>query len=156
MPRTPHSSPSTAPHRTRMRWFVGLFLVVAVLFIIKGRLEPPASVVATDPVAPAEAQFAQAQAEEQPMLLFFHSNSCESCVTMTRTIGEVWPAFQPQVALVSVNVYDQQNQDLLRTQGIRVIPTMVFIDRHGERQVEIGTMRPEVLEQRLASLAAAN
>jgi thioredoxin-like negative regulator of GroEL len=133
---------------------VGLFLVVAVLLLIKGRMEPPASVVSSDPSAPAAVQFAQARAAEQPTLLFFHSNSCESCVTMTRTIGDVWPAFQPQVALVSVNVYDQQNLELLQTQGIRVIPTMVFIDRNGARQVEIGTMRPEVLQQRLAALAA--
>lgn len=144
----------TAPHRPRTLWLVGLFLVVAVLFMIKGRSDPPATVGSSDATAPAAIQFAQAQADGQPMLLFFHSNSCESCLTMTQTIGAVWPAFQPQVALVSVNVYDEQNADLLRAQGIQVIPTMVFIDRNGERQVEIGVMRPELLQQRLAALAA--
>lgn len=133
---------------------MGLFLVVVVRFLIKGRMEPPPSVVSSDPAAPVAVQFAQGRAADQPTLLFFHSNSCDSCLTMTRTIGEVWPAFQPQVALVSVNVYDQQNMELLQAQGIRVIPTMVFIDRNGERQVEIGTMRLEVLQQRLTALAA--
>ncbi|PDW04649.1 thioredoxin family protein [Candidatus Viridilinea mediisalina] len=136
--------------------FVGLFLAVVVVLTIKARLEPPTNVsLAVSDLAPT-VQFAQAQAAGQPMLLFFHSDTCSSCTYMKATIGQVWPAYRQQIELVSINVYDQQNSDLLRTEGIRVVPTLVFIDQTGTRQVEVGTMRPEMLDQRLAGLAAGS
>jgi thioredoxin-like negative regulator of GroEL len=133
---------------------VGLLLVVVVILTIKGRL---ASQTADTPVAPGDtptAQLAQVRAAGQPALVFFHSTVCESCVYMSETIADVWPAYRDQVALVDVNVYDQQNAALLQAEQIRVIPTMVFIDVTGARHVEIGPMQPEVLQQRLTALAA--
>lgn len=155
MPK-PNPKPPVVRRRPHTLVFVGLLLAVVVLLTIKARLEPPTSAsLAVSDLAPT-VQFAQAQAAGQPMLLFFHSDTCTSCTYMITTISEVWPAYRQQVELVSVNVYDQQNMDLLRNEGIRVIPTLVFIDQSGTRQVEIGTMRPELLDQRLAALAAGS
>ncbi len=151
------SSPSTrgaSPRRPRTLVLVGLFLAVVVLLLLKSRFASPA-VAPTLDQAPA-VQLAQLRATGQPTLAFFHSTTCESCVFMSETIAAVWPAFRDQVGLVDVNVYDQQNAELLQAERIRVIPTMIFIDRAGQRQVEIGPMQPEVLRQRLQALAAGS
>jgi thioredoxin-like negative regulator of GroEL len=143
-----------SPRRPRTLLLVGLLLAVIVILTIKGRLAPQA---ADTPVAPGDtpaAQLAQARAAGLPTLVFFHSTTCESCVYMSETIAAVWPTYRDQVALVDVNVYDQQNAALLQAEQIRVIPTMVFIDATGQRQVEIGPMQPELLQQRLTALAA--
>jgi len=145
---------SSSPRRLRVLPLVGLLLAVVVILTIKGRLAPQ---TADTPAAPGDtpaAQLAQARAAGQPALIFFHSTTCESCVYMSETITEVWPAYRDQVALVDVNVYDEQNTALLQAEQIRVIPTMVFIDAAGARQVEIGPMQPELLQQRLTALAA--
>lgn len=153
MASSPHML-NSSPRRPRTLVLVGLLLAVVVILTIKGRLAPQA---ADTPAAPGDtpaAQLAQARDDGRPILLFFHSTTCESCVYMSETIAEVWPAYRDQVALVDVNVYDEQNAALLQTEQIRVIPTIVFIDAAGERQVEIGPMQPELLQQRLTALAA--
>ncbi|RRR76727.1 MAG: thioredoxin [Candidatus Viridilinea halotolerans] len=154
MSRSPEV-PSPARRRPNTLVFGALLLLVAVVLIIKGRMEAPSAELAAADLPPV-AQFAQAQAAGQPMLLFFHSTTCASCLAMIDTVDAVWPAYRQQVALVSVNVYDQQNMGLIRAEGIRVIPTLVFVDRAGTRHVEIGALRPELLEQRLAALAAGH
>jgi thioredoxin-like negative regulator of GroEL len=143
-----------SPHRPHTLLLVGLLLAVVVILTIKGRLGPQAADTSAAPGDTPAAQLAQARAAGQPALVFFHSTTCESCVYMSETIAEVWPAYHDQVALVDVNVYDQENAALLQAERVRVIPTMVFIDAAGARQVEIGPMQPELLQQRLTTLAA--
>jgi thioredoxin-like negative regulator of GroEL len=100
----------------------GLMLAVVVILVIKGRLAPQTPDTAAAPGEAPAAQLAQAQAAGRPALVFFHSTTCESCVYMSETIADVWPAYRDQVALVDVNVYDQQNAPLLQAEQIRVIP----------------------------------
>ncbi len=92
--------------------------------------------------------------EGQPVFAFFHSTTCAQCIEMTKIVEQVYPDFAQQVALVDVNVYDDANQNLLQRAGIRVIPTLIFIDRTGQGQGATGVMPAEKLREVLAGLAA--
>ncbi|MCU0522908.1 MAG: thioredoxin family protein, partial [Anaerolineae bacterium] len=90
-----------------------------------------------------------------PTFVFFHSTTCAQCVEMTGIVDQVYPDFASQVALVDVDVYDDRNQLLLNTAGIRVIPTLIFFDGAGEAQGSTGVMPAEQLREVLSYLAAS-
>ncbi len=100
-----------------------------------------------------EAQFDQHLAAGKPVVAFFHSNDCVQCVKMIEVVEQVYPDFAGEVALIDVNVYDRQNQNLLRRAGIRAIPTMIFIDGAGQGQGFIGLMEMDTFRRELQRLA---
>ena len=112
----------------------------------------PTQPVPTPTLLP-EAQFDQWLGEGQPIFAFFHSTTCEQCVRMTEIVQQVYPKFVETVALVDVNVYDQRNGNLLQRAGIRVIPTLIFIDRAGQVQGYTGVMKAEALREQLQTMA---
>ena len=73
---------------------------------------------------------------------------------MMDTVAQVYPEFTDSVTLVDVNVYDEQNQALLKRVELQYIPTLIFFDRSGQGEVSVGVMEAEQLKQTLASLAA--
>jgi thiol:disulfide interchange protein len=112
-----------------------------------------------NPLAPRadelpEAHLDRLLEEGQPVFAFFHSNTCAQCIEMTEIVKQVYPDFAQQVALVDVNVYDDANQTLLQRVGVRVIPTLIFIDRTGQSQGATGVMPAKGLREVLAGLAA--
>lgn len=100
-----------------------------------------------------ETQFDRHLAAGTPIVAFFHSNDCVQCVKMIEVVEQVYPDFATRVALVDVNVYDRQNQSLLRRAGIRAIPTMIFIDAGGQGQIAMGFMDPNAFRGELQRLA---
>lgn len=102
---------------------------------------------------PPEAQLEHWLAAGKPTLAFFHSDNCIQCIRMMEIVDLVYPDFAGAVALVDVNVYDQQNQNLLQRADIRLIPTMIFIDQAGQAQGFMGVMEPEVFREQLQRLA---
>ncbi|RMF04576.1 MAG: thioredoxin [Chloroflexi bacterium] len=112
----------------------------------------PKKVTPVANVAP-EAQLDQHLAAGRPVLAFFHSNDCVQCVKMIAVVEQVYPDFADTVALVDVNVYDHQNQNLLRRAGIRAIPTMIFIDADGHGQGVIGLMEPDAFRNQLQQIS---
>lgn len=88
----------------------------------------------------------------EPVFVFFHSNTCAQCVKMTGIVEQVYPDFSDSVALVDVNVYDEQNKSLLQRANIRAIPTLIFADRQGEVGGHVGVMEPDALREQLREL----
>lgn len=114
-----------------------------------------AAAVLFGPVAPAElpeVQLMRALENGRPTLAFFHSQTCDSCKEMTAIVQEVYPAFAGSVALVDVDVYDERNAGLLRSIGVRAIPTVVFFDHTGAGKMQIGVMPADDLRQVLSDL----
>lgn len=126
----------------------GIALIVVVLFLVKSQPSQPAVPAGESP----EAQMDRYLEEKKPIFAFFHSTDCHSCMVMMETVDQVYPEFKEDVALVDVNVYDTQNENLLRRARINSIPTLVFIDRNGEGQVFIGVIEAEALRQQLTAL----
>ncbi|GAB4473452.1 MAG: hypothetical protein Kow00124_12450 [Anaerolineae bacterium] len=126
----------------------GIALLVIAILTLKGEVsaEPRAALL------PAE-QLQQALADARPTMVFFHSLDCDPCVQMMGVVDGVYPSFSETVVLVDVNVSDTRNHDLLRAEGIRAIPSLVFYSRGGRRsETFYGVMPPEQLEQALQSL----
>jgi thiol:disulfide interchange protein len=137
---------------------IGLALLVGAVFLIKTTLaaETQEGTNAADPSASStlpEALFDQALENGQPVLAFFHSLNCIPCMQMMEIVADVYPEFENEVVLVDVDVYDRQNQSLLRRASIRTIPTVIFIDRSGEGEIYIGVMEADQLQTTLSGLA---
>lgn len=112
---------------------------------------PPMDLAGLSP----EVQVDQLLAARQPVFAFFHSNTCQQCIDMTRIVEQVYPDFNGRVYLVDVNVYDKSNQNLLRRANLRVIPTLIFIDRSGKAWGYTGVMPAADLRAQLQTLAGA-
>jgi hypothetical protein len=54
---------------------------------------------------------------------------------MMGTVAEVYPDFQDSVVLIDVDVYDQKQPNILRRERLQSIPTLVFYNAQGTRQV---------------------
>lgn len=127
----------------------GLVVLIGILLLSKGKPRNTVEITGESP----EARLSQALKAGRPIFAFFHSNNCKSCLEMMALVEQVYPEYEESVELVDVNVYDQQNQRLLQTAGVRVIPTQMFYDEAGERQVVLGLMQPEQLRAALASIS---
>lgn len=68
---------------------------------------------------------------------------------MMTTVDQVYPAYENEVALVDINVYDPINAKFLQRVGINTIPTQVFVDSSGQETVTIGVMTADQLTQQL-------
>jgi thiol-disulfide isomerase/thioredoxin len=102
--------------------------------------------------SPAE-QYKSAIANRKPTLVFFHSNTCKSCLEMIDTVNEVYPEFFHLVVLIDVNVYDPQNEDLVNRVGINLIPTLVFYNQKGDSLFSIGVISSDELRQKLGDIS---
>ncbi len=132
----------------------GVAAAVVLLVSMKGAATgAPAARMPVATEAP-ETALDRAIAAGRPTLAFFHSRTCESCIEMSKTVGEVYPLFRQTVALVDVDVYDPQNESMLTTGRIVAIPTVVLIDRGGNGKWYPGTMTDDELRALLAALVA--
>jgi thioredoxin-related protein len=53
-----------------------------------------------------------------------------------------------------VDIYKQGNENIIRREQLQSIPTLVFYDSTGKRQMVIGAMPPDKFRDTLAQLAA--
>jgi thiol:disulfide interchange protein len=131
----------------------GVIAVAVGLLLLKGKPTPAEPLSSS---ALPEAQLDRALEAGKPVLAFFHSNSCEQCLIMIDTVKQVFPEFVSSVALIDVNVYDDQNAALLRRVRLQYIPMLVFYDRNGNSKPHIGVLEPAALRARLAELSGAD
>jgi len=92
----------------------------------------------------------------QPVLAFFHSDTCDSCLDMVSIVDQVYPEFADSVTLVDVNDYDDQNRTLIDEVGRQFIPTLFFYDTSGKRHTHIGIMEADQLRKTLILLSAGD
>ena len=129
----------------------GLLVLAAAILVLKEKPQPVALLSNSDMLA--EAQLDLALESRQPVLAFFHSNNCQQCLIMVDTVAQVYPQFQDAVALVDIDVYDEQNLALLRRVRLQYIPTLIFFDRNGQAEPYIGVMEASQLSSKLAALS---
>ena len=135
------------------RWLIvgGLLVMVAAVLLLKGGQAPQAAESSAE--GAPQARLAQALEEGKPILAFYHSNNCVSCLEMIEIVNQVYPEYREEVVLVDVNVYDPQNKALLQAVDLRYIPTQMIYDRSGSHQTVVGVMPPEQLREALAAAA---
>jgi thiol-disulfide isomerase/thioredoxin len=131
-------------------------LVISILVAKSYKDDTQAASFTTDPDQLAEVQLDQALEAHLPVLAFFHSDNCEKCLIMMDAVGQVYPEFQDQVILVDVDVYNDLNQPLLRRVRLQYIPTLIFYDRSGAFNTNVGVLEANQLRSRLLAISAMN
>jgi len=124
----------------------GVFLLLIAIFVLRSGNDSSAS------SALLEAQLDQALNDGRPTFVFLHSLDCIPCKAMMQTVADVYPDFQDSVVLIDVDVYDQHNASILRREQLQSIPTLVFYDAQGNRQVIIGAIPAEQFRDQLTQL----
>ena len=127
---------------------VGLAVIIAGVIMLKEKPEavPP-------PGDPPVIQLESALTEGKPVLAFYHSNTCDPCLQMIDIVNQVYPEFAGLVVLVDVNVYDPQNESLLKKAGVQYIPTLILYHPSGRVEKYVGVMEKGDLRQALTDLA---
>jgi len=73
---------------------------------------------------------AEAAARGVPVVVKIGSDKCVPCREMNPVMAELAAHYQGKVLFLMVDVY--KNQDLAARYGVKVIPTLIFIDRSGK------------------------
>lgn len=126
----------------------GIVLLLIGVFTLKNGNDPSASAAAL------ESQLDQALAAKRPTFVFLHSLNCVACKEMMKTVADVYPDYQDSIVLIDVDIYDQSNSDIIRRERLQSIPTLVFYDAKGTRQVFIGAMPSEQFRDTLTQMIA--
>lgn len=137
------------PQKGISSWLVigGIALIlVAIYFINQGSTDPSR-------LTSLEVELDQALSEGRPTFVFLHSLECIPCKEMMGVVADVYPEFQDSVVLIDVDIYDKNNANILRRENLQSIPTLVFYDSNGQRQMMIGTMSPDQFRATLQTLA---
>lgn len=138
----------TNQNPSKMLILAGFVILLAAFLLLKNDGNTNAQTTGISP----QAQLAQALTDGKPVFAFFHSNNCQSCLDMIAVVNQVYPEFEEQVVLVDINVYDPQNQSLLREVGLQYIPTQMFYDPAGKSNQVVGVMQPEQLREALSAI----
>ncbi len=126
----------------------GIALLLIAIFTIKNGDTSSVS------AASLETQLDQALNEGRPTFVFLHSLDCIPCKEMMGVVADVYPDFQGSVVLIDVDIYKQGNENIMRREQLQSIPTLVFYDSTGKRQMFIGAMSPDKFRNTLTQLAA--
>jgi thiol:disulfide interchange protein len=125
----------------------GILLLLIAVFAFKNSNDTPAS------TASLEAKLEQALRSGRPTFVFLHSLDCIPCKEMMGTVADVYPEFQDSVVLIDVDIYDPSNENIIRREYLQSIPTLVFYDTNGKRQVFIGAMQADQFRDVMTQLA---
>jgi thiol:disulfide interchange protein len=127
---------------------MGIAIILITVFALKSIVNNPVSVNLL------EAQLDQALNNGRPTFVFLHSLDCIPCKEMMGVVADVYPNFQDSVVLIDVDIYKQGNENIMRREQLQSIPTLVFYDSTGKRQMFIGAMSPDKFRDTLTQLAA--
>lgn len=125
----------------------GIALLLIAVFAFKSGSD------SSTPTASLETELNQALKDKRPTFVFLHSLECIPCKEMMGVVAEVYPEFKDSVVLIDVDIYDERNSNLLRRENLQSIPTLVFYDAKGQRQMFIGAMPPDQFRITLQALA---
>ena len=155
--RQPNPAGASGARLPQILLLAGVLFVAVLILLTKHlaettpRAAPPAGGGAPPAELPEE-QLRSALAARQPTLAFFHSRTCAACKEMTAIVYQVYPEFAGSITLVDVDVFDEHNERLMDSAGIRAIPTVIFFDRNGAAQERLGVVKAAELRRILNDL----
>ncbi|MDD3150771.1 MAG: thioredoxin family protein [Candidatus Gastranaerophilales bacterium] len=91
----------------------------------------------------------------QPYVYKFSSKLCMDCKKLKQTMDTVKPNYSKEIVFVDVNVNspDRNSQMLVKKYDVKLVPTLVFVDKDGNMVKKIeGSMPKAELEKYLEEL----
>ncbi len=143
------SSNPELSRKTRATILAVVLLLIAAVLAIKYTLP---GIFASNGSS-AQVKIDQAVEQGKPVMAFFYSEDCRSCREMEKTIAAVYPEFKKSVILVEVNVYEDENRELVERTGVHTTPVELFIDGKGTETLVLEAMSPEDLREQLTSIS---
>jgi thiol-disulfide isomerase/thioredoxin len=102
---------------------------------------------------PVSDQVAELKTAGQPLVVYFHSPDCSSCAQVQDALDQVYPEFKDAVALLDVDVTSRRERAFVDAAGVKVTPTLLFIDSSGAEKLFAGEIENDVLRAELSTLA---
>jgi thiol:disulfide interchange protein len=155
-------------HKTRLiAVFLFTVLLALTFYVYKGRMQPAASLAASNASAlddslfmglrhaiPAEIQAALPDAVGKATLIDFSSRLCHDCQRLAPVLSNMMPK-HPHIYFKRIDVLDEQQQypAALRAFKPVSVPVLVFIDPRGEiRNVLYNYQPPQTIAAALTAL----
>lgn len=98
---------------------------------------------------------ALAQAANQPKVLHFSQTMCSECRKLEGYYGQIKQKYQGKVVFIDIDVADgsSETQSLMKQYNVRVVPTLVFINKNGKIvKVTEGAIPQEEIEGYINSI----
>jgi thioredoxin 1 len=99
---------------------------------------------------------ALAEAANKPKILHFSQTMCSECKKLEGYYGQIKQKYQGKVLFVDIDIADgtPKTQSLMRKYNVRVVPTLVFINKNGKIvKVTEGAIPKEEIEGYLDSIS---
>lgn len=88
-------------------------------------------------------------------IIKFASPMCYECQELEKVFEETYPKYSKEINLRKIDVTQKnhETQSLIKTYGVKLVPTTVFKNENGNvvRRIE-GTMQPKILENYMKEL----
>lgn len=140
--------PVPASHRTR--WIV---LGVLVLVLLTAVVKTLAADWLTAKLTQPEQQLATYKEERLPVVVFFHSPDCLSCLEVKKNLKVVYPSFENSIGLIDVDVTRKISRSLVERLGLMTTPTLLFVSADGEEELFVGEISQAELTNRFSMLS---
>ena len=127
-------------------------LIVAILFGINFMKNSPEPVAETNDLTNANIAmtYEQAKANDLPTMLEFRTETWPACKQMESVIEEATNSYGSKANIVVIKLENQDNYPLANEHSVRVVPTMVFLDKDENPISKIeGAMSIEEIEEQL-------
>jgi thioredoxin 1 len=144
---------------SRLASFLPLCVAGAATAVLLAACEPAGLVVAPAVESPRASGSPETGAEQveaarrsgRPVVVEFGSAACAGCREMIAVMREVEPQLAGRAQVLVLDVLKER--ELLRTYGIRVIPTQVYFDARGEEATRhVGVMTADAVVEQLTRL----
>lgn len=109
------------------------------------------SLVRADPTTVYE----EALEAGKPILVYFHSDSCQACAELSAAIDVAVPEYEGRLSFVNAFTNDPAGRQFAELFSFQFIPTSFFLSPDGEvLDFHTGVLTEEELRQRLDDLVA--
>ena len=80
-------------------------------------------------------------------ILKFESDSCPQCKTLSTTLERITKEYK--IDIKSIDIEEDNNQDLIRKYNIRSIPTIIFLNEDKEYNRLVGNQSYATINKRI-------
>lgn len=77
-------------------------------------------------------------AEPKPTIMDFQAKWCRPCAAVKPVLAKIEKKYAGRVKVVTVDVDDPANQELVEKYGVTVLPTIVFLGTEGDTSITTG------------------